>query len=111
MIATTQINPQEVVRLVHMHTTGQVRDLEVEVWPGRVVLRGQATSYYVKQLAQHDLRQQLPANYALENLIAVANGASAPRLSYFDPIPKPHRNAIRRPLIVPARTTPDYVVA
>jgi hypothetical protein len=47
-----------------------VRELQVEVHPGRVVLRGRANSYYVKQLAQHAARTLLP-EVRLENAITV----------------------------------------
>lgn len=35
------------------HLRGRLRDVSVCVHPGGVVLRGKASSYYVKQLAQH----------------------------------------------------------
>src|SRR5262245_35718069 len=54
-------------------TSRRVRNLRVELQPGRVVLSGHATSYYVKQLAQHGIREILPY-VNLENSIAVGNG-------------------------------------
>jgi hypothetical protein len=40
--------------------------LAVEVYSGRIVVRGRAQSYYVKQLAQHGVRDVLP-DVQLEN--------------------------------------------
>lgn len=62
----------ELLDLVRNRTNGGVRNLSVECRPGRVVLRGQAHSYYVKQLAQHDLVSSLPEDLRLENAITVA---------------------------------------
>lgn len=39
--------------LVQRRTGCQIRDLHVEVYPGRVVISGRAPTYYAKQLAQH----------------------------------------------------------
>jgi hypothetical protein len=47
-----------------------VRDLSVEVTPGRVVIRGRTRSYHVKQLAQQGVREILP-DARLENAIVV----------------------------------------
>jgi hypothetical protein len=52
-------------------TGRRVRDLKIELCPERVVLRGHAESYYVKQLAQHGVRDVLP-QVRLENAIVVA---------------------------------------
>ena len=95
MFATRKVDPTEVVSFIDAHTIGRVRDLAVEVWPGRVILRGWADSYYVKQLAQHHLRQHLPADLALDNLIEVgpASLTDTPRPS------KTLRN-FRKPLTV-----------
>ena len=60
----------ELERRVHARTSRRVRNLIVELSPERVVLRGLATSYYVKQLAQHGVREILP-RVRLENDIAV----------------------------------------
>lgn len=57
-------------RSVHDHTGRRVRDLAVEVRPEQVVLRGRATTYYIKQLAQHGIREVLP-DISLENAIVV----------------------------------------
>jgi hypothetical protein len=60
----------ELERSVQARTGWRVRQLAVEIHPGRVVLRGRASSYYVKQLAQHGVRELLP-HVRLENSIAV----------------------------------------
>jgi hypothetical protein len=60
----------ELEQHIARRTGRRVRNLRVEVGPGRVVLRGRATSYYVKQLAQHAARALLP-EVPLENRITV----------------------------------------
>lgn len=60
----------ELERLVLTRTSRRVRNLRIEVHPERVILSGQTTSYYVKQLAQHGIREILPY-ISLENTIAV----------------------------------------
>ena len=60
----------ELERHVHRRTGRRVRDLSIELSPGHVVLRGRADSYYVKQLAQHGIRDLLP-QVSLENAIVV----------------------------------------
>jgi hypothetical protein len=56
---------------VQSRTGRRVRNLAIEVSPEGVVLQGQATSYYIKQLAQHGVRECLP-DVRLENAITVA---------------------------------------
>ena len=46
--------------------------LGADLMPERVVLKGQATTYYIKQLAQHGVRDLLP-QVRLENAITVEN--------------------------------------
>ena len=60
----------ELERLVLTRTSRRVRNLRIEVHPERVVLSGQTTSYYVKQLAQHCVREILP-DVRLQNEISV----------------------------------------
>jgi hypothetical protein len=60
----------ELERQVLNRTGRRVRDLAVELHPERVVLRGCAQSYYIKQLAQHGIRDVLPYVH-LENAIVV----------------------------------------
>lgn len=61
---------QALERLVLMRTSRRVRDLAIELSPERIVLRGRASSFYVKQLAQHGVREIMP-HVCLENTIAV----------------------------------------
>jgi hypothetical protein len=61
---------QEIERHVHMRTGGRVRNLTVELEPGRVVLRGRSGSYYVKQLAQEGVRE-VRLDLSLDNAITV----------------------------------------
>jgi hypothetical protein len=60
----------ELEHRISLRTGRRVRDLSVELRPERVVLRGRATNYYVKQLAQHGVRELLP-HVRLENVIVV----------------------------------------
>ena len=61
----------ELLDRVAARTCRQVRNLDIEVYSERVVLRGQVLSYYVKQLAQHGVKEYLPG-FRLENAIQVA---------------------------------------
>jgi hypothetical protein len=67
---------EELERQVAARSGRRVRYLEVEVEGGRVVLRGLACSYHVKQLAQHGVRDLLP-DIRLENAITVAAASSS----------------------------------
>ena len=60
----------ELVRRVLDRTGRRVRHLAIELHPERIILRGQAATYYVKQLAQHGIRDLLP-HVSLENTIVV----------------------------------------
>lgn len=66
---TVQIKDQ-LDRLVRTRTGRRIRNLAIELDPKRVVLRGQASSFYVKQMAQQGIRDFLP-NLVLENSIEV----------------------------------------
>ncbi len=68
---------QEVEHQVLCRTGRQIRELAIELRQGWVILRGRASSYYLKQLAQHGVRDVLPG-VALENAILVD---SAPRIT------------------------------
>jgi hypothetical protein len=61
---------QELERRVQNRTGRRVRNLAIELSPERVVLRGLAATYHVKQLAQHGIRDVLP-QVRLENAIVV----------------------------------------
>jgi hypothetical protein len=52
-------------------TGGRLRNLDINVSPTGVVLKGQAQTFYVKQLAQHGVREMLPTVH-LDNAIQVA---------------------------------------
>lgn len=68
----------ELARRVRALTGGRVGGLTVEIRADRVVLRGRAASFYVKQLAQHGVREILP-RVRVDNALAVTGGqASAP---------------------------------
>ncbi len=61
---------QALTERVQRRTGRRVRDLRVEVRPEGVVLRGHASTYHVKQLAQHGVRDLLP-HVELHNAIVV----------------------------------------
>jgi hypothetical protein len=67
----------ELERHVRTRTGRRVRNLVIEMRPERVVLRGQTATYYVKQLAQHGVRDVLP-QICLENSISVENAFGGP---------------------------------
>ena len=56
---------------IRARTGNHVRNLDIEVSPEGVVLHGLANTFYVKQLAQHGIRELLP-NVQLHNQIVVA---------------------------------------
>jgi hypothetical protein len=61
---------KELEHRVLARTGRRIRDLRIELCPEHVVLRGHAESFYVKQLAQHGIRDVLP-KVRLENAIVV----------------------------------------
>jgi hypothetical protein len=63
-------------RHVRTRTGRRIRNLAIELDPNRVVLRGQASSFYVKQMAQQGIRDFLP-NLLLENSIVVEKSLEA----------------------------------
>lgn len=66
----------ELEQQVQRWTGRRVRGLAIELSPERVVLRGRADSYHVKQLAQHGVRRLLP-RILVENAIEVGRHPSA----------------------------------
>jgi hypothetical protein len=57
-------------RQVQSRTGRRIRDLAIRLDRERVILHGRAASYYLKQLAQHGVRDILP-QASLENAIEV----------------------------------------
>ncbi len=57
-------------RRIHQRTGRRVRGLSIELGAAGIVLRGQAQSYYIKQLAQQGVREILP-EASLQNAIEV----------------------------------------
>ena len=66
-------------RHLRTRTGRRIRNLAIELDPNRVVLRGQASSFYVKQMAQQGMRDFLP-DLLLENSIVVENSLEAATL-------------------------------
>jgi hypothetical protein len=62
-------------RHISARTGRRIRNLAIDVQPEQVILRGQTTSYYIKQLAQHGLREMLP-HVHLANTIVVEENQS-----------------------------------
>jgi hypothetical protein len=60
----------ELFSRVLARTGRRVRNLTIELLPERVILRGEAATFHVKQLAQHGVREMLP-EVRLENAITV----------------------------------------
>jgi hypothetical protein len=50
----------ELERQVQTRTGRRIRDLAVKLDQERIVLQGRAATYYLKQLAQHGVRDILP---------------------------------------------------
>jgi len=67
--SATQLQ-QDLEKQVSMRTGRRVRNLAVELESERVVLRGLTSTYHIKQLAQHGVRELLP-NMRLDNVIVV----------------------------------------
>ena len=59
-------------KVVSLRTGRRVRNLAIDLEPERIVLRGQAATYHVKQLAQHGILERLP-HLRLENIIVVTS--------------------------------------
>ncbi len=57
-------------RQVQSRTGHRIRDLAIRLDQERVILNGRAATYYLKQLAQHGVRDILP-QACLENAIEV----------------------------------------
>ena len=72
MVTATPPHARELEEQVLARTNRGVRNLSIEFRPGRVLMRGQANSYYVKQLAQHELMGALPSDLRVENTITVS---------------------------------------
>ncbi len=68
---------QQLEHRISQRTGRRIRNLTVELRPERVVLRGMATNYYLKQLAQHGVRELLP-HVSLENVIIVDGPHESP---------------------------------
>ena len=60
----------ELEKQVKDRTGRRIRNLAIELGVEQVVLRGQASSYYIKQLAQHSVQDLMP-HAKLENAIVV----------------------------------------
>jgi hypothetical protein len=70
MIHTSPQLQSELKRHILARTGSRLRNLAIDLVPEAVILRGSATTYYVKQLAQHGVRDVLP-QVRLENAIVV----------------------------------------
>jgi hypothetical protein len=62
---------KELESRVRARTGSRLRDLDIKLSPDGVTLLGSATTFYVKQLAQHGVRELLP-DVHLRNDIIVA---------------------------------------
>lgn len=66
----TEMLSASIARVIRRRTRGMIRDLDVEIGPGGVVLRGHSSTYYGKQLAQH-AALAVAGGHALRNEITV----------------------------------------
>jgi hypothetical protein len=62
----------ELAEQIRNRTGRRVRNLAIELDREQLVLRGQASSYYIKQLATHSVHDLLP-HVRLENAIVVVD--------------------------------------
>jgi hypothetical protein len=62
---------EKLERHIRSRTGSQLRNLDIELSPDGVILHGLATTFYVKQLAQHGIRDLLP-DVQLQNDIVVS---------------------------------------
>jgi hypothetical protein len=70
-MSTTAPNLSELLlQRVSKWTGKRVHNLTVEIGVGRVILRGRASSFHIKQLAQRGAQEVL-SNIKLENAIVV----------------------------------------
>ncbi len=67
-----KFEPTELKKLVEARTHRRIRGLAVELRDGALVLKGQAGSYHLKQLAQHGIMDVLP-HVPVTNAIEVWN--------------------------------------
>ena len=70
MVSTSHQLQRELESRVQTRTGRRVRNLAVELAPERVVLKGHTATYYIKQLAQQEIRDCLP-HVRLDNDIVV----------------------------------------
>jgi hypothetical protein len=71
MVATSPAHLHSLLeRHIQIRTGRRVRNLAIELLSEAVILRGSAATYYIKQLAQHGVRDVLP-QARLENAIVV----------------------------------------
>ena len=74
--------PQELIEndlesLIQLRTGRQVSGLRVEMSPGHVVLRGRASSFYLKQIAQHCVLESLPSARLINAIIVEARSSGS----------------------------------
>lgn len=70
MVAPFSELARELERRIRARTGRRIRNLTIELLPECVILRGQTESFYLKQLAQHSVREVLP-QVRLTNAISV----------------------------------------
>jgi hypothetical protein len=80
IMLTTHLKDQ-LERHVRRRTGRRIRNLAIELDPHRVVLRGQVSSFYVKQMAQQGIRDFLP-DLLLENSLVVEKSRETANLQY-----------------------------
>jgi hypothetical protein len=59
----------ELVSHVRARTGSRLRKLDIELSPNEVILNGETTTFHVKQLAQHGVREILPHVQLRNNIV------------------------------------------
>lgn len=75
MVFLSEQLQRELEGQIHARTGRRIRDLAIDLSPERIVLRGRTNTFYLKQLAQHGVRDVLP-HVRLENAIVVEDSVN-----------------------------------
>jgi hypothetical protein len=71
MASAVQLFTDDLKRQIRNWTNGRVRNVAIEFRDRRIVVRGRAPTYHVKQLVLSGLAQFLPACWSLQHAIIV----------------------------------------
>jgi hypothetical protein len=71
MPSANQVFAENLAREIRQRTNDRVRNVSIEFRDQRIVVRGEAPTFHVKQLALLSLVQSLPHCWGLQNAITV----------------------------------------